>query len=302
MKLTYSTLHADGVREAAVQTHKFWGGKRTLEQHTQRAFDALGMLGENLRYVGLRDEDGALVASLQFYTVALQTPNGVARTLGIGAVFVPESQRGNGYGQGVVRAAMEEAKSLGYDAALLYSDIAPQFYTRLGYVEFPAFDWSTDVSALPNDAPLTTRPAIADNFNSISVWYHADAAWAEIFPVRSPETWEFLRWLNGAAGDLILCDDTREVGYINVRSTPQGLRHYEWVAPAIEPARVWATIRKLTELEGQSQVYGWLRPDRREEWMSVTPRPAAIPMIAPLNDSLTVTAEMRAVFREMDHF
>jgi predicted N-acetyltransferase YhbS len=301
-KLTYSTLNADGIREAAAQTHGFWGGKRTLKEHTQRTFDSLARLGEGLRYVGLHDERGALAASLKFYTVALQTPIGVAKTLGIGAVFVPETERGKGYGQAIVRAAMDEARALGYDAALLYSDIAPQFYARLGFVEFSALDWSADVTALPDSVPLMTRPATADDFDTLSAWYHADATTADIFPVRSSELWRFGKWFNRADDELILNDGKREVGYVVVRSTPQGLRLFEWAAPGVEPERIWATVRRLTEMEGQSRIYGWLRFDRREEWTTVMPRPDAIPMIAPLKDSLRVTAKMKVFFGAIDHF
>ncbi len=300
--LTYSTLDADGIREAAAQTHGFWGGKRTLEEHTQRTFDALARLGGDLRYVGLRDERGALVASLKFYTVALRTPQGVAKTLGIGAVFVPESERGKGRGQTIVRAAMDEARALGYDAALLYSDIAPQFYARLGFVEFPALDWSADVTALPDSVPLRTRAATADDFDTLRAWYHADAVTADIFPVRSSALWRFGKWFNRADDELILNDGKGDVGYVNVCRTPQGLRLFEWAAPGIEPERVWSTVRRLAEMEGQTHVYGWLRFDRREEWMTVTPRADAIPMMAPLKDSWAVAANMKAFFGALDHF
>ena len=300
--LTYATLDADGICEAAAQTHGFWGGKRTMEEHTQRTFDSLARLGEDLRYVGLRDERGALVASLKFYTVALQTPIGVAKMLGIGAVFVLETERGKSYGQAIVRAAMDEARALGYDAALLYSDIAPQFYARLGFVEFPALDWSADVTALPDSVSLMTRIATADDFDTLRAWYHADAVTADIFPVRSSALWRFGKWFNRADDELILNDGERDVGYVVVRRTPQGLRVFEWVAPGVKPERIWSTVRRLTEMEGQTHVYGWLRFDRREEWMTVTPRPDAIPMIAPLKDSLTVTANMKAFFGAIDHF
>lgn len=302
MKLTYQTLNADGVREAAAQTHGFWGSQRTLAEHTQRVFDSLARLGEGLRYVGLRDERGALVASLKFYTVALQTPQGVAKTLGIGAVFVPETERGKGYGQAIVKAAMDEARALGYDAALLYSDIAPLFYARLGFVEFPALDWSAEVTALPDSVPLRTRPATADDLDTLSAWYHADAATCDIFPVRSSELWRFGKWFHRADDELILNDGQRDVGYLLVRRAPPGLRLFEWAAPGVEPERVWATVRRLAEMEGQTHVDGWLRFDRREGWMTVTPRPDAIPMIAPLKDALTVTVNMKAFFGAMDHF
>ncbi|MCS6859613.1 MAG: GNAT family N-acetyltransferase [Abditibacteriales bacterium] len=302
MKLTYETLDVNGIREAAAQTHSFWGGERTLEEHTQRTFDALAWLGRDLRYVGLRDERGALLASLKCYAVALQTPRGIARTLGIGAVFVPETERGKGYGQAVVQAAMDEARALGFDAALLYSDIPPRFYARLGFVEFPALDWSAQVTALPDSVPLRTRTTTADDFDTLSAWYHADAVAADIFPVRSSTRWRFGKWFNGAGDELILNDGERDVGYVNLRSTPQGLRVFEWAAPGVEPERVWATMRRLAEMEGQPHVCGWLRFDRRETWMAVTPRPNAIPMVAPLKDTLAVTANMKAFFGEMDHF
>lgn len=300
--MTYETLNPDDIREATAQTHVFWGGQRTREQHMQRTLDAMAQLGDKLRYVGLRDESGALVASLKFYTVALQTPQGIGKTLGVGAVFVPDEQRGKGYGQAVVKAAMEDAKALGYDAALLYSDIAPQFYARLGYVEFSALDWSADTTALPAAAPLTMRPATDDDAERILAWYHTDAAAADIFPSRTLQLWKFGCWFNHTERHLILCDSEREVGYVSIRREPQGLRLFECVAPDVEPSRVWAAVRRLAESEQHARVFGWLRPDRREAWMNVASRPDAIPMIAPLNDALMVTADMTAFFGAIDHF
>ncbi len=119
---------------------------------------------EMLRYVGLVDDRGELVAAIKRYGLALVTgvPGALVevRAVGIGAVHTRDDRRREGLAARLVEAVMAEAADLGYAAAFLYSDIDPGYYARLGFVALAADEHEAEVEALPpDDALFATRPA-----------------------------------------------------------------------------------------------------------------------------------------------
>jgi hypothetical protein len=57
--------------------------------------------------------------------------------LGVGAVFTPESQRGHGHAPAIVKALEDQARTDGAEVSLLFSEIGPHYYARLGYTQIP---------------------------------------------------------------------------------------------------------------------------------------------------------------------
>lgn len=300
--LSYHTLDAAGVHQAALQTHALWNQGLSFDHYLSRIEDAIRRMGPAMRYVGHFDENGALVASLRLLDLRAHTATSAARIAGIAAVFVDEQRRGAGHGRALVQAAVADARERGFEAALLFSDIAPEFYVRMGFVEFPALDWSADTCALPAEDALHVRPAIDAGQERLRGIYNCDADRCEFRPVRSETVWRYFRWWRAAPTDLILLDGPHETGYMNVRAEPGGLRVFEWVAPEVRSDRVWASVRGYAEARGLSRVYGWLRPGRREHWMTVTPRHDAIPMLACLSGGFVMPDGVGAAFDELDHF
>lgn len=297
--LTYEKLGEAALREAAEQTFAQWGGRRSPEAHLQRILDCLERFGPRMRYVGLRNKDRALVASAKLYDIVLKIQNREASTIGIGAVFVPESQRKRGYGQALVKTILQEARRSKTEAALLYSDIAPSYYIKLGFRELPALDWSAASARLPDEAPLQLRAAETSDRESIMAWYHHTGRGVDVYPARSGDLWETLRWFRSPLEDLVLLDGGKPVGYLSVNSDSEGLHILEWAAPGIPRPRVWAVIRGLALQRGKEQVFGWLRPDYKEEWMNIVRRGGALPMVAFLGAEPSVSWSF---FSPIDHF
>ena len=294
-------LDRAGIEEAARHNKTLWGYGRSDVDHLAHTSAQLANAGpELLRYVGLVGDHG-LVAASKRYGLLFRAGGRDARVLGIGAVFTKESERGKGHAPALIRAMTAEARDLGYAAAILYSDIDAAYYARLGFVALPAIDFFTRPSDLPREGALAFRPAREDDVDRLIAWHEAN--WADapeaIRPMRSRAHWRFFRWRNRIAGEWILSEGERDVGYLvaglddPLRDLPEprpaGLLWVdEWSAPGVPHARVLATIRALAEHEGAREIGLWLRPGQDPAPFRAAKRSASFPMILPIAEGLVV--------------
>lgn len=87
-------------------------------------------------------EGGRLLASAKRYRLTVQVGAADVACLGIGAVFTPPDLRGRGHAAALVEAMIDEAREEGVPYALLFSEIDPAFYARLGFVPIPVLEAS----------------------------------------------------------------------------------------------------------------------------------------------------------------
>ncbi len=87
---------------------------------------------DHLARVGLVEGDEVLVSAKR-YVFDAQADGRPIKVLGIGAVFTPEHRRGQYLASTLVRAMIDDGRADGCDAALLFSEIGPDLYTRLGF-------------------------------------------------------------------------------------------------------------------------------------------------------------------------
>ncbi len=302
------------VEEAARQNQALWGYGRTDAEHVAHTAAQLDHAGpELLRYVGLVGDHG-LVAASKRYGLLFRVGGREARVMGIGAVFTRASERGKGHAPALIGAMVAEARDLGYAAAILYSDIDPAYYARLGFVALPAVDAFALPAELPSARALAFRPANEGDFDRLSAWY--EASWASspgaIRPLRSRALWRFFAWRNRVAEASILSDGGRDVGYLLAslddprrdlpEPRPEGLLWVdEWSAPGVDPARVLATIRAVAEHAGAREIALWPRPDSPGAPLRSSARTASFPMILPLSPGLVVDPA-RDYLGSFEHF
>jgi predicted N-acetyltransferase YhbS len=74
-----------------------------------------------------------LLASGKRYRLIVRLHGVEAPCLGIGAVFTPPALRGRGHAAALIHAMLEEAENDGAHYALLFSEIDPAYYARLGF-------------------------------------------------------------------------------------------------------------------------------------------------------------------------
>jgi predicted N-acetyltransferase YhbS len=298
------------VAEAAANNHALWGAGRTLEEHVAYNREQLRRAGpEILRCVGLVDDHGALVASIKRYGLALSIDGRPERAVGIGAVFTPAAHRKKGLAARLVGEVLREAEEHGYAAALLYSDIDPAYYARLGFVALDASEHEADAGALPADGALDVRP-LGDDDLAWLLDLRARSLAGRTHLHRSRALHRFFTWRNAVSGAYALRDGPRDVGYLLAtrddpsRDLPElvgdSLWVDEWAAPGVDRARVLATVRALAQRAGVRRVRAWLPPELRGAPFTSRAREEALPMIAPLNG---VTIDVATAFLgSFEHF
>ena len=297
-------LDARQVAEATRQNHAMWGGGRTRSDYAAHVAEQLETAGpELLRYVGLVDREGRLVGSSKRYALLLRDAGGAPlRTVGIGAVFTAPEARGKGVASEMVGAMLEEARGLGYAAGLLYSDIEPAYYERLGFVALPARDFVVPSRALDAKDALPLRRAEDRDLPQMLRWY--EDAWqhdhpAFLRPARSPALFRFFQYRNRVRGLWIVRWRGRDAGYVMAgpddpdRDLPDprepGLFWFdEAAAPGVPHGRIWATVGALAQKARAVLVRGWAGPGALPAGAARIARPGAWPMIVPLTPELRV--------------
>ena len=79
-------------------------------------------------------DDGEVLASAKIYTFDAALDGRAIRVAGIGAVFTQPAHRGRGAAREIVERLLARACDRGADLALLFSEIGPDYYARLGFV------------------------------------------------------------------------------------------------------------------------------------------------------------------------
>jgi GNAT superfamily N-acetyltransferase len=82
-------------------------------------------------------ESGQVLASAKRYDLVVQLDGRRVPTLGVGAVFTPSENRGRGYATRMIESLCDTARADGAQLAMLFSEIGPEYYQRLGFVPVP---------------------------------------------------------------------------------------------------------------------------------------------------------------------
>jgi predicted N-acetyltransferase YhbS len=90
-------------------------------------------------------DDGALLATAKLYIFDASLDRKAIRIAGLGAVFTLPDHRGGGVARDLIDRLLDHARQAGADAALLFSEIDPAYYSRLGFVAIPMHDHAISV-------------------------------------------------------------------------------------------------------------------------------------------------------------
>jgi GNAT superfamily N-acetyltransferase len=91
----------------------------------------------NLRRFALLDDDGSLLASAKRYRIDVTLDGREGWMAGMGAVFTPESRRGQGHATRLLEMLVERERAAGALLSSLFSEIGAEFYERLGFRTVP---------------------------------------------------------------------------------------------------------------------------------------------------------------------
>ena len=109
----------------------------------------------HLRRLALMDGDD-LLASAKLYRFEAMIDGAPVQAAGIGAVFTTPAARGRGAARELLDRLLERAAGDGADLALLFSEIGPEYYARLGFEPIATVDRQLRVTESTRyGAPMT---------------------------------------------------------------------------------------------------------------------------------------------------
>lgn len=108
----------------------------------------------HLDRVALVDRDTVLASAKRYLFDATLDGRSI-RAVGLGAVFTQPAYRGRGVARELVERILEAATTAGIDLAVLFSEIAPEYYMRLGFTAIDTHDIQLRVTeSLRHGAPM----------------------------------------------------------------------------------------------------------------------------------------------------
>ncbi len=229
---------------------------------------------KNLARVGFVDGDQVVVSAKRYLFDALIAGQ-PARVLGIGAVFTPQSHRGQGLAPKLIEAMMADGQARGCTVALLFSEIGADYYTRLGFTVVPRQMVTIDVPRTRRGAPATmvraADPLDFPEISALSMGYARDASFAL---TRTPDLIEFgitrrrLRAGLGPAGlrqvEVFVAEEGyRAAAFIIVSRGPEGIVLEDCGDRDPSGARIGALLEAYVERDpshGDRTLRAWLPP------------------------------------------
>jgi GNAT superfamily N-acetyltransferase len=152
------------VREILTETHKIWSEGLALRPYFQWWMAQLGTpFGRrHLRRIALID-GLAVLASAKEYTFDAILAGAAIRVVGLGAVFTEPPHRRRGAARELIERMLAAATDDGADLALLFSEIGPDYYARLGFMTIPIAERTLRVTESTRyGAPATLVRAAED--------------------------------------------------------------------------------------------------------------------------------------------
>ena len=90
----------------------------------------------------------SVASSLGRYPLQFNLGGTIVKGSGIGAVHTPPEHRQRGYATALLRQVNEWSRRDGFQVSLLFSDIDPAYYERLGYITWPSYISAANVARL----------------------------------------------------------------------------------------------------------------------------------------------------------
>lgn len=128
----------------------------------------------HLQRLALMDGD-YLLCTAKRYDLAGRLDGRAVRILGIGAVFTPPKMRRHGYARMLIEQMLRAAEDDGVELALLFSEIGPRYYERIGFQPIRIPDALLTVAAKPGAPAVHVRSAEERDYPEIAAM-HASRA------------------------------------------------------------------------------------------------------------------------------
>jgi predicted N-acetyltransferase YhbS len=169
-------------------THPIWG--EGLSRQAYGRYNAAQLRTawgtDHLRRVALVD-NGRLLATAKCYNLRARVDGHPVSVLGLGAVFTPLALRGRGHASELLGRLMSAAAAEGARFAMLFSEIAPAFYRRLGLAIVPVDQVLVEVDRRPGAPAMPLRSGEKKDAPAIAAMHAARSAPYRFALERTPE-------------------------------------------------------------------------------------------------------------------
>ena len=308
--MTELDVHVASASERAAahrNVYSQWPTAPTLEEHVKFRLEAPRHAGATW-FAGCID--GQVVSSLATYPFGFRVGTEELTGIGIGSVFTVTEHRGRGYAPVLIHGVEEAARKQGIGMSILYSDLDPSYYERLGYLACPAFcGWRA------TNTPCTTPPVRLKEFSApsevdtLASLYDADHGQRRFSVLRDRANWEVaIAHFPHDRFYWIAEDQAKRRGYVRVRVKDDALRIVDtaFLPDAREYEEgVYAALLERARGEGLERLGGWLiNSEAGRSFFDVEPRSEEVTMVKPLDWSGTLEAadlSVAAGFCELDH-
>ena len=153
------------------ESHSIWSDGLTRQAYGRynEAQTRTAWGSSRLRRFALVGDGNAVLSSVKRYDLDARIDGNEVRVVGLGAVFTPQDNRGQGYARCIVEEVTLAAADEGADLALLFSEIDPAYYEPMGFVPIPRREVVIRTKEKPGAPMVLVRaaeerdiPAIAD--------------------------------------------------------------------------------------------------------------------------------------------
>ncbi len=304
--LTIRVANEDERRAAHGNVHDVWSRGLPVEE-LARFRMASPLHRRATWYVGLVND--RVVTGLGSHPILYRVRGEEVRGIGIAAVHTLPDFRGRGFAPRVIEFAEQDQRASGMRMSMLFSDVDPAYYGRIGYQRCPAHHALVRVSESAAEEPLQLKSfdPLAE-VSSIRELYHSAFRNAAFAIIRTEEYSQHLIARSPQDEFLWLIDDQQRAGYARVRIDGKRMQLREAIVANDEPRLRIALYRQIALLAKQRelpQVEGWLPNDSASrEVMHVEPRVEEITMLKSLDPSVSFDEScLQAADRlnEIDH-
>jgi GNAT superfamily N-acetyltransferase len=295
--------------EAFNNLHDVWSGGRSVEEH----------LRHRLTYPKHRNADwyvgcvgGRVVVGLGCYRIDFRVRGRLEPGYAFGEVHTRAECRGRGFAPRLLAWVEDHQKSQGREIGMLYSDIDPGYYARLGYVMCPSHEGWTDPkhsTAQPSSSCLLVPFVGPEELTGMAAIYTPSHSKRAVSIARSPAYWEYLVsrdpkneffWATNSAG--------ARLGYARIAFSPEELKIRDVALVDEDETRrrdLLVELFRLGRERGVKRVGGWMADmPLHRALFTLQPRRREITMLKSLRAGITIDSQLATDvdhFQEMDH-
>ncbi len=234
--------------------------------------------------------DGRVVTSLGCYPLRFRIQGHELPGIALGSVYTLGEFRGRGFAPQLIEWVEDDQRGRQAALGVLYSDIDPDYYARLGYLRCPAWEgWCSPPESLAASSDGCRLVAISpqDHLPALMQLYADYHGRLPLSIARDAEYWNMI--LKKFADDTfhaLVDGGDRWQGYVRLGRKGDVLRITDFALADPSEAlaeSLYAAILELGRTSAARRVGGWL-PDSAaaRRFFELTPRRTEVTMIKPL--------------------